>query len=339
MIDVALIGTGYWGPNVANSFVATEKARVAGLCDLDPARLAAFSQRYPQAKATNRLADILEDKSITAVAVATPTNTHFAIAKAALEAGKHVLVEKPLTLTSVESLELGALADKVGRVLMVGHIFLYNNTIRALKDLVDKGELGDIHAMSFVRTNLGPVRTDVNALWDLTSHDISIMSYLMGAEPVSVSAVGQSFLNKGVEDVTFATFTFPNGALANVHASWLNPQKVRTLTITGSQKMAVWNDLELKEPVLVYDKRVDLPSAQELKGDFMEYKTLCVDGGHTSVPVKLNRPLQSECEHFLDCITNGTRPLTDAANGAAVVRALEAATRSIAQGGTPVEIR
>jgi len=338
MINVALIGTGYWGPNVANSFVASERARVMGLCDLDPARLAAFSQRYPQARATSRLADILEDKTIEAVAVATPTNTHFAIAKAALEAGKHVLVEKPLTLTTEESLILGKLADQAGRVLMVGHVFLYNNTIRALKDLIDRRELGDVHAMSFVRTNLGPVRTDVNALWDLATHDISIMSYLMGTEPVSVSAVGQSFLNKGVEDVVFATFTFPGGALANVHASWLNPRKVRTLTIAGSQKMAVWDDLELKEPVLVFDKRVDLPQASELRGDFMEYKTACVDGGMSSVPVKLNRPLQSECEHFLDCIADGHRPLTDSANGAAVVRALEAATRSIARGGAPVEI-
>lgn len=339
MINVALIGTGYWGPNVANSFVASERANIAGLCDLDPARLASFSQRYPNAKATNRLADILEDPTITAVAVATPTNTHYAIAKAALEAGKHVLVEKPLTLTSEESRRLGELADEVGKVLMVGHIFLYNSTIRALKDLIDRAELGDVLAMSFVRTNLGPVRTDVNALWDLATHDISIMSYLMGAEPVAVSAMGQSFLNKGVEDVVFATFTFPNGALANVHASWLNPRKVRTLTITGSQKMAVWDDLELKEPVLVFDKRVDLPTAAELKGDFMEYKTMCVDGGMSSVPVKLNRPLQSECEHFLDCIASGSRPLTDALNGAAVVRALEAATLSLAQGGAPVEIR
>jgi predicted dehydrogenase len=338
MIEVGLIGTGYWGPNIANSFLATGRARLRWICDLNAERVEAFAKRYPGSRVSADAAELLADPGLDAVAIATPTRTHFALAKAALEAGKHVLVEKPLATSVEEGSALARLAEKHGRVLMVGHVFQYNSTIQALKRMIDGGELGAIHYMSFTRTNLGPVRTDVNALWDLATHDISIMIYLMGASPVSVTATGNAYLNRDIEDVAFAVFSFASGSVAQVHASWLNPRKVRTLTVVGDKKMAVWDDLELKEPIRLYDKRVDVPPPQALEGSYMEHKTMVVDGGSTVPEVTVNRPLQAECEHFVDCVERGAKPDSDGWNGVAVVKALEAATTSMRRGATAVPI-
>lgn len=338
MIEVGLVGTGYWGPNIANSFLATGRAKLRWVCDLNAERVAAFARRYPGARVSSDIAELLADPGLDAVAIATPTRTHFALTKAALEAGKHVLVEKPLATSVNEAQELAELAEARKRVLLVGHVFQYNSTIQALKRMIDAGELGAIHYMSFTRTNLGPVRTDVNALWDLATHDVSIMIYLMGASPVSVTATGNAYLNRDVEDVAFAVFGFANGSVAQVHASWLNPRKVRTLTVVGDKKMAVWDDLQLEEPIRLYDKRVDVPPPQALEGSYLEHKTMVVDGGSVVPEVALNRPLQAECEHFVDCVARGATPASDGWNGVAVVKALEAATASMRRGAAIVPI-
>jgi predicted dehydrogenase len=338
MIKIGQIGAGYWGPNVANSFTGTGRADVTWICDLNAESRAAFQKRHPAIKTTDNFADVLGDADVDAVAVVTPTNTHFDIAKAALESGKHVLVEKPITTIIDQAAELVELADRENLILMVGHVFQYNASILALKALINDGELGEINYLNFVRTNLGPVRTDVNALWDLVSHDAYIMTDLLGAEPVAVSALGQAYLNETVEDVIFATFTFAGGTMAHVHASWLNPRKTRQITAIGSKKMVLWDDLNIKDPIHIFDKRVEPPAIENLEGTFLEYKTMVVDGGSTTPKIQLNQPLQSECEHFLDCLESGERPRSDGNSGLAVVRALKAAEKSMQNGGVLTEI-
>lgn len=332
-VQLGLIGTGYWGPNVARSLVENGKGQLRWLCDLNAESLERTAARHPGVKTTHDFTEMLADPEVEAVAISTPTSSHFAIAKAALEAGKHVLIEKPITATTAEAEALTKLAEKNGRIVMVGHVFMYNAGIRAVKDLIATGEIGDVHYISFERSNLGPVRTDVNALWDLASHDISILCDLMSRPPDAVSATGQSFLNPGIEDVVFATFAYADGPQAHVHASWLNPRKVRHMTVVGSKKMILWDDLEMKAPVKVIDKHVEFPTPGQGGDTYIDFKTLCVEGDTHIPQVAARPPLQVECEHFLECIRSGTTPRSDGNNGAAVVRILEAATESLHRNG------
>jgi predicted dehydrogenase len=340
MHQIALIGTGYWGANIAPSFEATGRAEIRWLCDLNPDNLAAVSKRRPQVRTSGSLEEVLADDAVEAVAISTPTTTHHAVASAALAAGKHVLCEKPLTADSADALDLINKAAAADRLLMVGHVFEYNSTIRTVKDMIDGGELGDIHYLHFERTNLGPVRTDVNALWDLASHDISIMCDFMGEAPADVTANGKSFLNPGVEDVAFATFSFAGGTKAHVHASWLNPRKVRQITIVGSRKMLVWDDLDMQAPIRVFDKRADAPHSPTSEGGFLGHKVRLFDAGIFIPNVPMNRPLQAECEHFLDCLEGKHAPRSAGESGLRVVAALEAATASMrnASAVTPIVI-
>lgn len=336
MIRVGLIGTGHWGPNIARSFELAEGAELRWLCDRDGKRLESISARYPRAMSTEDYQEILADPEVEAVAISTPAATHYALARDAILAGKHVLVEKPMTSDSRQALELIRLAEQRGRILMVGHVFVYNATVRHLKSLIESGELGEIHYLAFERTNLGPVRTDVNALWDLSSHDISIMCYLFDRPPREVAAVGRSFLNGQIEDVVFATFDFGT-TLAHLHSSWLNPRKVREITAVGTKKMAVWSDLDLQSPIRIYDKRIELPEV--LPDSYHSYKTAVVDGGVHIPHVETNQPLQAECDHFVDCVQRGLQPLSGGHAGLEVVAALEAATTSLEKGGEKVPIR
>ena len=338
MIKLGLIGTGYWGPNVARSMVETGGADLVCLCDRDAATLEVIGERYPDSRRTTDAADVFGDPTIEAGAISTPTRTHYAMVKAALEHDKHVLVEKPITVDVGEAEELVELAESRGLILMVGHVFQYNNTVIALREMISRGELGEVNYINLERTNLGPVRTDVNALWDLVSHDAYIMADLLGEMPESVSAIGQSFLNAGIADVVFGTFVFRSGAVAHVHASWLNPRKVRQITVVGTEKMAVWDDLDMAEPVRLFDKRIEQPQPGALEGSFLEHKTLVVDGGTSTPTVELNQPLKTECEHFLECVKTGARPLSDGRSGLDVVRALIAAEESMRNGGrlTPI---
>jgi len=338
MVRIGLIGAGYWGSNVAASFEATRSAEIAWICDVEEDRANRFATDRPHAQTTKMLKDVLEDASVSAVAISTPTSTHHTLAKQALIAGKHVFVEKPIAASVAEALDLVEAARHSSRILMVGHVFEYNSTLTAVKRMIQRGELGEVHYFDFERTNLGPVRTDVNALWDLASHDVSIMCDLTDASPVDVTASGQAFLNRGIEDVVFATFSFANGAKAHVHASWLNPRKVRQMAVVGSRKMLVWDDLDLQMPVRVFDKRVDTVGSNLLSGDFFEHKTRIVDHGVFIPNLPANRPLQAECEHFLDCIRTGRRPKSDGESGLRVVRVLDAAMRSLKNGSTTVSI-
>jgi predicted dehydrogenase len=338
MLNMALIGIGYWGPNIARSFASTGKVTIQWLCDVNPTRLEKVAARYPEAKVTAELHRVLEDESIGAVSIATPTSTHYDIAKKALEYGKHVLIEKPIVTHSEQALHLIRLAQKHQKILMVGHVFEYNATVRALHNLIHSEELGELHYLNFERTNLGPIRTDVNVLWDLAPHDVSIMCYLLGKNPQHVTARGQAFLNAGIEDTVFSTFTFPNNIIAHVHVSWLNPRKIRQITVVGNKKMAVWNDLELRYPIQIYDKRIEEPA--DLHDTFLAYKTQVVDGGVYLPTIPINQPLQAECEHFIECIEQGCTPCSDGYSGLRVVLALEAATASMANNSviTPVHI-
>jgi len=336
MERIGLIGVGHWGPNIARSIDQSGRAKVGWICDTSTDRLAKLGAVYPDARTTAELSDVLGDDSVAAVAISTPVHTHYALVRAALEAGKHVLVEKPMTSTSTESVELIELAAARDRVLMVGHVFEYNASIRALKDFVDSGELGRVLYLSFVRTNLGPVRSDVNAFWDLASHDISIMTYLFGEAPADVTARGRGYLNPRIEDAVFATFGFESGAMAHVNVSWLNPRKVRRITVVGDKKMAVWDDLELARPIQIYDQHVEGPAEAY---SYLDYKTTVVDGGIFIPSIRLNQPLQAEVDHFIECFIEGKTPQTDGANGLRVVRALEAATHSMANGSVVTRIR
>lgn len=338
MLRAALVGTGYWGPNLGNSIERTGKAILHWLCDTNPENLSALSRRYPSTKTTTNIDEILQDSGVDAVFIATPTATHYELGRRALEAEKHVLIEKPLTTSSREAAELVRLAKARNRVLMVGHVFEYNAAIRVVDDLIKSGELGEIYYMSFERTNLGPVRTDVSALWDLATHDASIMCDFMAASPISVTAKGQSYLNPGIDDVVFATFIFDRDVAAHIHASWLNPSKVRQITVVGSRKMVICDDLDLRQPIRLYDKRVSLPPISEITGSFLQHKTLVVDSGAIIPVVQTKEPLLTEVDHFFDCIAFGNTPRSDGASGWRVVRLIEAAAESMARGSVMVPV-
>jgi predicted dehydrogenase len=338
MLRTGLIGTGYWGPNLANSIERTGRGAVRWLCDPNPNNLAALARRYPQAKTTSGLGELLDDPDLDAVFIATPTATHHNLGKRALEASKHVLIEKPMTTNSREAAELVRLAEERSCILMVGHVFEYNPAIRVVDDLIKSGELGDIFYMNFERTNLGPVRTDVSALWDLAAHDASIMCDFMKGPPISVTAKGQCYLNPGIDDVVFATFVFEAGVAAHVHASWLNPSKVRQITVVGSKKMVVCDDLDLRHPVRLYDKRVSAFPIDDITGSFLQHKTLVVDSGAVIPVVQTQEPLLAEVNHFFDCIVSGQKPRSDGLSGLRVVRLMEAAAESISRNSVIVPL-
>jgi predicted dehydrogenase len=270
--------------------------------------------------------------------IATPTGTHYELTRAALLAGKDVLVEKPLTADAAHGEELCALAERQGRVLMVGHVFLYNGGVRRVQKYVADGELGRVYYVSMVRTNLGPIRVDVNAAWDLASHDVSIASYWLGAEPFEVSAVGGAWINGGVEDAMFATLRYPDGVLVNLHVSWLNPRKNRDITVVGDRRMLTFDDLNLQEPIRIYDKGVAEEREREYVDTFAAFRTHVREGDIIIPKVGLGEPLKAECDHFLECVARRATPVTDGRRSLGVVRALEALIRSAKQGGSPVAI-
>lgn len=336
-LPVALVGAGRWGPFLARSLEQTGKAQVRWVCDPNLSRARRVSDRYPGCQATDDIQHVLDDSSIVAVVVATPARTHAALISRCLAADRHVLAEKPLTMDSQSSRALIELAKQKDRVLMVGHVFEYNTTLAALKKLIDGGELGDLFYLDFQRTNLGPVRLDVNALWDLATHDVAILRFLLGHDPLDVSCRGRDFLHDGIEDVVFMHLGFgADGPVAQVHASWLNPRKVRQITVVGSRKMAVWDDLNLKTPIRIYDKHVE---AREPQGDdFIAYKTSIVDGGMFAPNLRVNQPLEAECDHFLDCVLDGGVPRSDGFSGLRVVTIMECAQRSLNEGGVRIPI-
>jgi predicted dehydrogenase len=296
---LAQAGLGQWGKNLARNF--DELGELAWLCDVDERKRAEFASRYPSARVTGDFDEVLADDSVEAIVVATPVPTHFELARRALEADKHVFVEKPPAMRGVEMEELCELAEERGRVLMPGHLLLYHPGVAKLKELVDAGELGDVLCIYGNRQNLGTIRTNENALWSLGVHDLSVLLYLVDEEPSELWAHGNAFLNPGVEDVVFCYLRFPSGKIAHMHLSWLDPHKIRRITVVGRDKMAVFDDMELERKVTIYDKAPEQPTRTH--GEWQTRRL--------------------ECEHFLRLVAGGGDPLQAARDGVVVVRALE----------------
>lgn len=340
MIQIAVIGAGHWGPNLIRNFDNGVRSRVRWVVDSNEERLGAVRARFPGPRCSQSASEAIEDPEVDAVVVATPTVTHAALVRAALEAGKHVFVEKPLTDEGVSSREIQELAERLDRVLLVGHVFLYNPAVRWIKERIDAGELGQIHYISSARTNLGPIRLDVNVAWDLAAQDIAIFNYWLGNNPISVSAVGSAWINPGVHDAVFATLRYPGDVLAHLHVSWLNPRKVRMITVVASGEMLTYDDMNLDEPLRLYDKRVVEESVSgELVDTFGAFRSVVHNGAVTIPPIRMGEPLAKECEHFLDCVETGSPALTGGREGLAVVRALEAIDWSLEHAGQEGQIQ
>jgi predicted dehydrogenase len=311
---VAQVGLGPWGANLARNF--NELARLKWLCDLDSARTEPLRARFPSTTFTSRFEDVLDDPEVDAVVVATPVPTHAALAKRALQQGKHVLVEKPMALTASEAEELLELAVAGERVLMPGHLLLYHPGVVKLKEIVEAGELGEVRYVYGNRQNLGTIRGDENALWSLGVHDLSVILHLLDEEPVELSARGESFLKEGVEDVVFCHMRFPSGKAAHMHLSWLDPHKMRRMTVVGTKRMAVFDDMELDRKVTVYDS-----AAEQSLGTYGEWRTRTGDIHSPRIPN--DEPLRLECRHFISLLDGGRDPLSAARDGVRVVRVLE----------------
>ena len=336
---LAVIGAGHWGPNLIRNFHDSERSEVAWVVDRDANRLAQVSSRFPSVRTSADTDDVMADEAVDAVVVATPTTTHHPIVRDALNASKHVLVEKPIADSTENALELCRIAEERELVLMVGHVFLFNGAVEQVKHYIEDGTVGTVYYVSMVRTNLGPIRMDVNAAWDLAAHDISIASYWLDADPLAASAIGGTWINPGIEDAMFATLRYPGDVLVNIHVSWLNPRKARDITIVGDRKMLTMDDMNLSEPVRVYDKHVTQERVQPSFVDtFASFRSSVREGAITIPKVVLGEPLKAECEHFLDCLDEGTRPKTDGWRGLSVVGALEAIERSARDRGREVEI-
>ncbi len=333
LTNIALIGYGYWGPNLARNVHHLPHATLHTVVDASDEALAKAQSLYPQIVPQTQLDEALRDDELDGVIVATPARTHAALARAALEAGKHVMVEKPLAMTVADAQSVVDLARARDLRLMVGHVFEYNPAVRYIKQAMQRGELGDVYYLYSRRVNLGRVQSDINALWSIAPHDISIALYLLEQLPVAVSCQGAKCLNGAVEDVIFLTLHFPNEVLCHAHASWLDPSKTREMTVVGSEKMIVYDDVSA-EKVRIYDKGV-YRKGDPIYGEF-QYR---LHSGDILIPkLDLYEPLRAEVEHFVDCIRSGERPLTDGENGLRVVQVLAAAQRSLDAGGEKVRV-
>jgi predicted dehydrogenase len=334
-VKVGIIGYGYWGPNLTRNFYELPSADLVAVADLSEERLKQASLKYPQIVAKHDYQELF-DLGLDAVVVATPPATHYQIAKDCLEHNLHVLVEKPITLKSEDAEELVELADTRGLTLMVGHIFAYNSAVHALKKYIDSGELGDIYYIDAARLSLGLFQRNSNVLWDLAPHDISILLYLLGEKPMSVSAHGTPCVFEGIVDVAYLNLVFPNNIPAYIHVSWLDPCKVRRITVVGSKKMAVYNDVENENKIKIYDKGVDPPAYTN--GGFGEFQCSYHSGDITIPNIRVAEPLRQECQNFIDSIVNHTEPYSCGRDGLEVVKILEAAQRSMSNGQTKQEI-
>ena len=336
MVNIGVIGCGHWGPNLIRNFQHIEGARVLFACDLDKSRLDHMAKLYPAVPRTRDYRTILESQEVDAVCVATPAGTHFQIAKDALLAGKHALVEKPMTKSSREAQELIKLAKNKGRILMVSHTVEYNASVSALRELVQKGELGNILYISMTRLNLGIFRDDSNVVWDLCPHDISMAHSILGQSPITVQAIGAAHYKKGVADVAFLFLSYPNDMFAHIHVSWIDPSKARRVVVVGDKKMALFDDLNDTEPLKIYGKNVAKPPYHDTFGDF---KLLHNWGDVYAPKIQRGEPLAVECAHFIDCVRRKTNPRSDGASGLRVVQVLQAAEESLQHNGRMVEIK
>ena len=339
MVGIGVAGAGYWGPNLIRNFASVEGCRLVGVADLEEKRLDQVRRLYPGTRTTTRLEDLLEDGRIQGIALATPAGTHYQMARRVLQADKGVLVEKPLAASAAECEELIGLARSRGQVLMVGHTFEYNAAVRKVEEYIRGGELGEIYYIYSQRLNLGVVRSDVNAMWNLAPHDISIALRWLGEMPEAVNARGYTYLQEGIEDVAYLNLEFASGVTVHIHVSWLDPGKVRRMTVVGSRKMVVYDDASTEAKIQLFDKGIDRRHMDGSLGDFDSFGKfqLIKRAGDVLIPrIDFAEPLRVECEHFVECLAQGKQPLTDGANGLRVVRVLEAASQSMARGGVNV---
>lgn len=335
MIIIGVIGYGYWGPNLVRNFAETPGLTVAGVADLDPKKLEIVQKRFPGVETTSRFQDLLENKDIDAIAIATPVNSHFELGMAALKAGKHVWLEKPMTETAEQARKLINEAEKRKLVLIVDHTFIYTGAVRKMADLVKSGELGRIHYYDSTRINLGLFQRDANVIADLAVHDFSILDYLLGEQPVAVSAVGTNHFPHTPENLAYITLFYDSGMIAHINVSWLAPVKLRQILIGGSKKMIIYDDLEPSEKIKIYDKGVNFTDdPQKIYEMRVGYRT----GDMWAPQLDSSEALRVEGEHFVDCIENGKTPQTSGSLGLRVVELIEAATRSMNEHGRSVEI-
>ncbi|MEN8149472.1 MAG: Gfo/Idh/MocA family oxidoreductase [Planctomycetota bacterium] len=334
MTTVAVAGAGRWGRNLVRNFATLPDCELRWVVEPDAGRRERVEAQYPTVRTSDRLDPVLADPDVEAVVVSAPARDHHAIGTAALSAGKHVYVEKPLALTLEDARDLERCAAEAERILMTGHLLLYHPAVLYLKDLIDRGELGDVYYLYSQRVNLGMIRRDENALWSFAPHDLSVMLHLLGEEPVSVSARGAAYIQPGIEDVVFVNLRFADDRMGQVQLSWLDPHKIRKFTVVGSKKMAVFDDTAPQEKIRVYDKGVDQP------GDYATYgDSIGLRFGDVMIPrIDPSEPLRLECQEFIDCIRTGRAPRSDGASGVQVVRVLSAASESLARDGAPVEL-
>ncbi len=332
-LRVGVVGFGYWGPNLVRTIDRAPDATLVAACDASEANRSRFARAYPDVPVWSSLDEMLAGEELDAVVIATSAPSHFGLASAVIAAGKHCFVEKPLTLTSADAKELVRASDEAGVVLMVGHLMEYHPAIDWIRAHLASGELGDVLYLYMQRLNLGKVRTNENAFWSLAPHDVSIVLYLLGEAPDRVSANGAAYLTPGVHDTVFANLHFPSGRMANIHVSWLDPHKVRRLTIVGTKKMLVFDDMQATEKVWIYDRGVEPPEALPYGAD------LQLRFGDIHVPwIPMTEPLAIEVGHFVECCRSGATPRSDGRDGLRVVRVLEAVDASMAAGGAPVAI-
>jgi predicted dehydrogenase len=324
-VSIGLIGYGYWGPNLLRNYMDLPAADVKWVCDVREDRLGKATTRYPSVRATTDARTVFDDPEVDAVLIATPISSHHPLAMEALHAGKHVFVEKPMAMTVGQCDEMCDAAEQRGLTLMVGHTFVYSPPVRAVKQILEAGELGDVRFITCSRVNLGLHSKDVSVVWDLAPHDLSILAYWLGETPLSVQAMGRSCIANGIPDVAFLNVRYSSGIIAELEVSWLSPVKLRRTVIVGSEKMLMYDDTESVEKVKVFDQGVDYRDPETFGEFHLSYRT----GDIYSPRVENTEPLFVEASHFIDCVANGTKPLTDGLSGRLVVAALEAAQESL----------
>ena len=334
-IKVAVVGAGYWGPNIIRNFYQIPTCEMAKCCDMDENRLAHMKRLYPKIETTSNYDDLINDPKIDAIAVCTHVSAHYPLAKKALAAGKHVLVEKPLTAKVEEAEELVALAKKNGKILMVDHTFEYTAGVNKMKEIIESGMLGDILYVHCSRLNLGIFQRDINVVWDLAPHDLSVILYATGLKPTSIRTVGMKLMHPKVEDAAFVTLNCEGNAHAVIHVSWVDPRKVRTVAVVGTKQMLVYDDLDPLGKIQIYDKGMENPPHYDTFGEF-----LCsYHYGDINIPrLKEAEPLSVMCRHFLECIETGQTPRSDGESGLRMVRLLAASDQSIAEEGSEISV-
>ena len=335
-LKIGVVGCGYWGPNLIRNFRSLTDCRVSTICDVSEDRLRHLKSLYHDVETEKNYENLLNDSSLDAIVIATSVKHHFPMAKSAILAGKHTFIEKPLASSVAQCEELVALAKKKGVILMVGHTFLYSPAIRKIKEIVDNGDIGEIRYISARRLNLGLFQKDINVAWDLAPHDISIILHIMNESPSSINCRGAAHITPGIEDVTSMNLHFSAEKTAMIQSSWLDPKKIREMTIVGSQRMIVYDDVAQQEKIKIFDVRVQRPPHYD---SFAEFHYAYHYGDMYSPYVKQDEPLKTECQHFADCIRTGKTPLTDGVKGLEVVRILEASSASLRLQGAPIQLQ